>query len=231
MISKWYKLKGVAIKMRMDGHSIRDVEIMLGIPRSTLSGWFRNVKIRLEYKRELRKKWRVALISARKKAVKWHNEQKALRILNAENEARKVFNKINVLNKGVMELALSMLYLGEGFKKTSVTGIGNSDPMILIFFIKTLEKLYDINPENIRCYLHLRADQNPVEMKLYWSKKLKIPINNFGKASIDKRTIGSKTYSSYKGVCVLRCGNVAIQRKLVYLGRIYCEKIITNLGG
>jgi hypothetical protein len=168
-------------------------------------------------------------VSARKKAVVWHNSQKEGRLKFAEDRAKEIANKINFSNKETMELALAMLYLGEGFKKTD-TGIGNSDPMILIFFISLLKRLYGVKTEDMKCYLHLRADQNPEKMRLYWSKTLKIPVENFGKASIDKRTEGSKTYDSYKGVCIVRCGNVAIQRKLVYLSRIYCEKMISNLG-
>lgn len=231
MISKWYKLKEEAVKMRLAGNSIIDVEIKLGIPRSTLSGWFKNVKIQDKHKKVLERRWKEALIKARKKAVKWHNKQKALRMITAEKEAGGVIKNINFSNVETMELALSMLYLGEGFKNKSGTGIGNSDPMILSFFIKTLEKLYGIEPKDITCNLHLRADQDPLKLNLYWSRKLDIPIENFRKASLDKRTIGSKTYDSYNGVCVVKCGNVAIQRKLVYLSRIYCEKIIMSLGG
>jgi len=61
---------------------------------------------------------------------------------------------------------------------------------------------------------------------------LGIPIDNFGYVNIDKRTVGSKTYPHYKGVCYITCGNVAIQRKLLYLGEIFCKKTVEKyLGG
>jgi hypothetical protein len=46
--------------------------------------------------------------------------------------------------------------------------------------------------------------------------------------TFDSRTKGSKTYEYYKGVCVLRCGNAAIQRKLLFLAEEFCKKIIEN---
>lgn len=231
MISKWFRLKEKAIKLRQTGLSIGKIEAALGIPRSTLSGWFRKVKLTKKQKEDLHKNWLNALVSARIKAVEWHNNQKNQRMKIAEDQAREVFEEIDVADRNIIELALAMLYLGEGFKKSPTTGIGNSDPMILIFFITILKKIYNVKVEDLSCYLHLRADQDPEILKRYWSQQLNIPIENFGKSSIDKRTAGSQTYNSYKGVCVVRCKSIAIQRKLVYLSRIYCQKIIENLGG
>mgnify|MGYP001590155369 FL=1 len=228
MISKWYGLKEKALALRKRGFSIRNIELRLGIPRSTLSGWVKNIKLSKNQKKALRKNFINGLITARKLAVIWHNQQKENRLSHAKNEAEKILEKIDISNKEIAELSLAMLYLGEGFKKKSVTGVGNSDPLILILFISLVKKIYSLKKEDFVCNLHLRADQNPEELISYWSKILKIPKINFGKSSIDKRTLGSKTYSDYRGVCVVRCGNVAIQRKLVYLSRTYCEKIIAS---
>ena len=56
-----------------------------------------------------------------------------------------------------------------------------------------------------------------------------VPINNFKSVSFDKRTQGKPTYLNYKGVCIVKCGRVAIQRKLIYLSRVYCTEIIENV--
>jgi len=58
-----------------------------------------------------------------------------------------------------------------------------------------------------------------------------IPLKNFGATSIDQRTYGSKTYSNYKGVCVITCSNVAIQRKLMYLSNLYCKEVTKKYWG
>jgi hypothetical protein len=231
MISKWFKSKEKAIKMRLAGSSLKDVEDNLGIPRSTLSGWFKSVKLSYSHKKALEYRHKQALIKARKEAVKWHNAQKTKRLEIAKQQALDLINKIDFSNRVNIELALAMLYLGEGFKKNSETGIGNADPLILKFFIKTMKLVFSIEEKDMTCYLHLRADQDSIKLIKYWSKELEIPIENFRKTSFDQRTSGSKSYDSYNGVCVVRCGNLAIQRKLVYLSRIYCEKVITNLGG
>ena len=226
MISKWYELKDQATKLRVAGHSLREVESKLEIPRSTLSGWFKNVHLTRKQKNKLNTARTNALKLARVKAVRWHNTQKKLRLAEAEKQAKSVVSKLMPGNKNELDLALSFLYLGEGFKKTNETGLGNSDPLILKFFIQALNKNYGIAPNKIKCELHLRADQNPQKLKKYWSRELQIPIKNFTSVSIDKRTLGKPTYDYYKGVCVLRCGTVAIQRRLSNISRLYIDKIL-----
>lgn len=226
MKSQWYKQKKTAIGLRKSGYSLRMVEKKLNIPRSTLSYWFKNVVLTSEQKEILLKNWRQALDKARLKAVKWHNKQKLIRLETAKSAALETLEKINIKEAGILELALAMLYLGEGFKSKPQTAIGNSNPLILKFFIKILETIYNLDRKKIKCELHLRADQKPNSIKRYWSQQLNIPLANFTSTQVDARTKGSVTYENYKGVCVLQCGNAAIQRKLIYLAEEFCQKII-----
>ena len=231
MISKWFHLKSEAISLRKRGKSIRYVSSSLGIPLSTLSYWFKNIKLTKQQYEVLKKKHEMALVHARKEAVVWHNTQKAERLKKAETEADITLSKINIKNKEIIELSLALLYLGEGSKKSITTGMGNSDPIILKFFLKIMTQIYSINIEKIRFDLHLRADQNVKLMKEYWAKELNISVDKFRYIALDQRTAGRKTYPHYKGVCLIDCSNVAVQRKLVYIARKFCEKTIKNLGG
>lgn len=213
--------------MRKKGTSIRDIGTRLKIPKSTLSGWLKHVKLSKRSKKILNKKWKQKLIANRKLAVVWHNAQKLNRLKHAESEAQDVLEKIDCQNPILLDLALAILYMGEGFKNDT-TGMGNSDPIILKFFIAILNKNFNIPINKFRCELHIRADQNPIKIKQWWSKELGIPLSSFLSVSIDKRTIGSATYPTYKGVCIVRCGSVAIQRKLMYISKIFCQKIINQ---
>ena len=65
MISKWFELKDEAISLRKKGKSIRNIEERLKIPRSTLSGWLKNIELSKSQKKVLDKKWREALVLAR----------------------------------------------------------------------------------------------------------------------------------------------------------------------
>ncbi len=202
------------------------IEKRYGIPRSTLSGWFKNIKLSKRQKQKLIMNRFNALQKARGKAVLWHNNQKEKRLKEAENNAKNILNNININDKNIFKIAIAMLYLGEGAKKNQETAIGNSNPLILKFFLIFLKKIFNIDINKIRCELYLRADQNSKKIKKFWMKELNLPSTCFKQINIDKRTVGSKTYIDYNGVCNLRCGNVAIQRELLYLSKLFCEKII-----
>lgn len=228
MKSKWFRYKDGAIRLRRKGFSIGKIERRMRIPRSTLSGWFKNIKLSKRQKQKLLLDWKNGLIKARKKAVLWHNKQKQNRLDQAKKEALKILKRISIKNRDILELALSMLYIGEGTKKNAETAIGSSDPLILKFFITALRKIYNFNIKKMRCELYLRADQDPSIIKRFWSRELDLPIGNFKQTNIDKRTMGTKTYPEYKGVCNIRCGNVAIKRKLLYLSELFIKKSIVQ---
>lgn len=229
MRSKWYELKNKAILLRKKGFSLGKIAMNLKIPKSTLSGWFKNVKISNKFKKVLLKNWKQGLINARKNALVWHSQQKYQRIQDAKIIAANIASKINLEDKNIQELALAMLYLGEGNKVNSF-GIGNSDPRILNFFLKTIYNVYNVDKQFIHCSLNLRLDQNKDEIIKYWSKILNLPISCFKSVSFDKRTKGIASYSSYKGVCQIRFGSIAIQRRLLFLAKQYCDSVINNMG-
>lgn len=223
MKSRWFELKETAIALRKSGMSMTVIERKLGIPRSTLSGWFKTVPISDEQRLRLMKNRRDGWEKARIKASDWHRGQKALRLLKAKQEAIETLDKIEI-SEAVLDLAFAMLYLGEG-AKGGTTSLASSDPLILKFVLSVLEHNYAITKDMVRCELHLRVDQDPVELKRYWSTVLGIPIIRFRGTYTDQRSAGKPTYEHYKGVCVLYCGPIAIQRKLIYLYNLFCEKV------
>lgn len=117
MISMWFELKEKAVGLRKTGLSIKKIENELGIPRSTLSGWFRYVELSESQKEKLRRDWRNGLITARQKAAIWHKNRKEERIACAKKEALETLSRIDNKDHALLELALSILYLGEGSKK------------------------------------------------------------------------------------------------------------------
>jgi len=224
MKSRFEHLKKKAVVLRKDGSSIGSIETRLGIPRSTLSYWFRDVVLSEKQKKVLEKHWREGLITARIKASAWHRTDKKIRVAKVAESAEKMLGSLDMKDNTLVELALAFLYLGEGSKNNN-TSIGTSDPRIGRFFVQCLKKIYAVPVEKIKCDLHLRADQNPTILERYWTKELGLPQKNFCKPSIDKRTEGKPTYPHYKGVCAIRCGKVEIQRRLMYIASSFCNKI------
>lgn len=227
MKSKWFQIKDDAIALRKSGLSIRHIEKTLDIPRSTLSGWFKNVELSKEQKNKLFSDWKNGLVNARKKASLWHKEEANKRRLAIKAEIENFTLGLNI-DKKIGELMLAMFYLAEGGKTENSFVIANSNPQLLKGIISLQRYLYALDESKFRCALHLRKDQNENELKKFWSSNLNIPESQFLKTQFDKRTI-KKSYESYKGVCVLIYYDMALQRRILYLGEKILE-IIKNLG-
>ena len=221
--SLWFEYKDAAVALRKTGMSMTVIERKLGIPRSTLSGWFKNITLTEDQRVCLMKNKQDGWLKARQHAVVSHRAAKELRLKVAKDDAIRTLEKIEI-NESTLDLAFAMLYFGEG-AKSGGTSLASSDPTILKFVLTVLRRNYQIHTNMVRCDLHLRMDQNAQELKQYWAKILNVPIEQFKYVAHDKRSIGKATYEHYKGVCVISCGNMAIQRKLMYLYTLFCEKI------
>lgn len=221
--SQWFEYKEAAIALRKTGMSMTVIESKLGIPRSTLSGWFKPIVLSEAQRTNLMKNKQDGWLKARKQAVIAHKAAKEARLLKAKDAAQETLDKIEI-NDAILDLAFAMLYFGEG-AKNGTTSLASSDPVILRFVLTVLKRNYYVTSAMIRCDLHLRMDQDAVKLRRYWAEELGVPIERFKYVAYDKRSTGKATYSHYKGVCVISVGDVAIQRKLMYLYTLFCEKI------
>jgi len=228
MKSKWFNLKNKAISLRKKGLSIRYVEKKLGINRSTLSGWFKNVQLTQAQKDQLLFNWKNGLIAAQKKGGQWHFEQGQKRRTAIREEVESFVFNIRI-DKIIGELMFATFYLAEGNKTEGAFGIANSNSKILRSVISLFRFLYPLDESKFRCSLHLRKDQDEKVLKKYWSEILQIPEEKFTKTQFDERAV-KKTYDHYKGVCVVYYHDMALQRRILYLGDKLLE-MINNLGG
>ena len=216
-------LKEQAMRLRHQGISMTVIERELGIARSTLSGWFKNVRLTEVQRTRLMQNSRDGWLKARPNAHQWHRKQKAMRMFDAKVQAIDTLKEITLTDE-ILDLAFAMLYWGEG-AKSDTTSIASSDPKILRFVLAVLRRNYGVTPHEIRFELHLRMDQSGEELKMYWSKELDVPLERFKYVAYDKRSQGKPTYDHYKGVCDIRCGKIAIQRKLIYLYNLFSEEV------
>tara|TARA_B100000686_G_scaffold332582_1_gene397498 strand:- start:126 stop:818 length:693 start_codon:yes stop_codon:yes gene_type:complete len=229
VISKWFEYKEKARELRKLGVSMTVIEREFGIPRSTLSGWFKDIPLTEAARTQLMKNRQDGWKKARQKAVLTHNAQKQARLEAAEQAASATIAQLSSTN-ATLDLALAMLYLGEG-AKNNATSIANSNPMVLRFVLAVLFNNYGLTSQDIRCDLHLRADQNGTALQHYWARELKLPIECFKYVAYDKRSRNKPTYEHYKGVCVITCNQIAIQRKLIAVYNQFCTKISDDILG
>ena len=182
-------------KLRSKGKTYSEIQhtLKLTLPKSTLSGWCRGVKLPSWYKQKIFKINKINYERARKLA--WvANKVKRERFLQRLLKNIEPLKK-KIKDKDVLKMILATLYLGEGTKWKSHSGmvLGSSDPNIILLYIKLLELCYGINRINLKCRVSYRADQNIKNLEKYWSNIIGIPLGNFYKTKFDPRTIGKPT--------------------------------------
>ncbi len=223
------ELKKQIRKLRGRGKTYSEIQKTLNIkiPKSTLSNWCKDVELPIWYKNKITelndKNSRKAL------KIAWTiNKKKREDFLESlESEAIKTTSSLS-LNRENLKIVLASLYLGEGAKWKSHSGLmlGSSDPNIILFYLKLLEKCYDIKPYQMKCRISFRADQDIKKLEAFWSKVTKIPRENFYKTKPDPRTIGKKTLKTeYKGVCVVTCKGANIQLELEQIINLLMERL------
>ncbi|MFH1404822.1 MAG: hypothetical protein ABIH21_01835 [Patescibacteria group bacterium] len=116
------------------------------------------------------------------------------------------------------QIQLAMLYFGEGTKnrKRGCLTIGNSDPQLIKHFLHLLRTCYMLDESKFRCTVQCRADQNSDLLTIFWSEQTNIPLTQFYKTQVDKRTIGKPTKKlNYKGVCRIDYFNSNIFHEMI----------------
>ena len=203
-----------ALEMRLNGASYSMIKERVGVSKSTLSLWLRDMPLPEERIRELRdfsetRIERTRETKRRKKEVRLENVRKIGK------------EKIGTLTERELFLAGLFLYWGEGAKtKDSSVILSNTDPSMLIFFIKWLQTL-GVFKECLKIRVNLYSDMDIQRELKYWSEILDIPLTQFRKPYIKKSKRADITYTQKftHGTC-----------NVIYENRDVSELVLQSLG-
>ncbi|MFA5349604.1 MAG: helix-turn-helix domain-containing protein, partial [Candidatus Paceibacterota bacterium] len=143
-----------AILLRKQGFSYGMIKQIIGVSKSTLSGWLKNYP----------------LSEKRIELLRSHNQQQVERC--RETKRRKKEDRLQTTYRNQKRRLLPLtarefylcglfLYWGEGAKThESTLSISNSDPAIVNFFIKWVTVALKMPREKIKIDLHLYKDMN-----------------------------------------------------------------------
>lgn len=186
------KLKSAAIKLRKQGNSYREISKKLDISKSTLSYWLKDVKLKPVHQRRLYTK-QVRILS---KGPKSQKERRAREVKLLVDQAK---GSINLpLDGEVFRFFGVGLYWAEG-AKGKMMQITNSDPHLILFMVRWLEKVFSVKPNKLRVYLNLYPQQDEAKIKKFWSDLTDIPLVNFGKTFIKPISKNFKKNNLYFG--------------------------------
>lgn len=155
-----------------------------------------------------------------------NNERRREQIRNSEKFVSK---SINTLTRNEAKFIAALLYGCEGSKYPAQRGLAfaNSDPGLILSFIKLLRKAFDLDEKKFSVHLQIHTTHDYNEMKNFWSNLLFLPETCFSKPTV---TIpkGGKHRSIYKGTCTLRYWDYRIQLKLLGIFERFIDSAVKN---
>lgn len=102
-----------------------------------------------------------------------------------------------------LRTAGTMLYWGEGAKRNGAVALTNSDPLMIMLFLRFLRDICGVNETRLRITLHYYTDLDPEILIPFWSRVTGVPRSQFHKPFLHSNTRGTYgTKSAYGTVCV-----------------------------
>ena len=171
------KDKNKAITWRQKGLSYNEISKKLGIPKSTLSGWFKNIK-------QLQT---ITVNNISKAKIQWaknitaYNKQRAqLARRNWTIMRKKAARDIKKMSAKELRLVGTALYWAEGYRRGNWNVIfTNSDPIMIDMMMKFFLQVCKIPKKKIRAQIQTHSNVPIVTATRYWSKIIKMPISQF----------------------------------------------------
>ena len=160
------KDKNIAFELRKEGLSYREIQMQLGVSKSTLCDWFKNE----EWSKHVKHKNNSSNIILIKDRMLKLNEARSKKLSALYDRAEKEAVAEFELYKGEpLFMAGLMLYAGEGDKVTRFNiRMSNCEFYLHKFFISFSEKYLDFKRENIKCGLILYPDNDVEDCLSRW---------------------------------------------------------------
>ncbi len=198
------KIKALELREKK-GESIKQIAQKLGVSKSTVSLWCRDIILTEKQIKNLHNRMVSLSYVGRMKGARANHEKRINRIKEQNEKGIEVIGKLSERDLLVASVAL---YWGEGCKKSRQLSINNSDPEMLKFIMAVFRKVWKIKENRFAPYvginiIHKKRDE---EIREYWSKIIKIPKEQFRKTIFIKAK-NKKVYknlNSHYGTLTIR---------------------------
>ena len=152
-------------KLRIEGLGLNQISKTANVPKSTIRLWILDIRLTEEQKIKLNNRVIQALQKGRIKAQKINKskriERENLLLMGGNRE-------IGQLTKKELFIAGIALYWAEGFKNKHEKRLGfcNSDPKMILFYLKWLKEALGVEVKNITARVSLNASYRDKESEI-----------------------------------------------------------------
>jgi transcriptional regulator with XRE-family HTH domain len=185
-------LKREAVQLRKKGLSYNEIRKKIGVAKSTLSLWLKNIPLKPEHKKRLYTK-QIEILSRGPNSQKERRAREVKAIIKESKKEIKL--PLSFETKRLMGAAL---YWAEG-SKGKMFEITNSDPYLILFIVKWIEEVFGISPRDLKARLNIYPQQSETKIKKFWSDLTRVPVSRFGKSYIKPPNKGYKKNNLYYG--------------------------------
>ena len=189
------QIKTKALKLREKGMSYSAIKEKLGVSKSTLSYWLREMPLSREQINALR-------AHSPKRIERFRATMQTKRDTRLVEVYKKVSSDLGVLSKRELLIAGFFLYWGEGGKtKTYAITFSNTDPSMIRFYLSWIGIL-GIPRSKVKVRLHFYTDMNIKKETEFWVKETKIKGDQFKKPYIKQSSLSNLSYRGFgHGTC------------------------------
>ncbi len=168
--------KKEAVSLRKQGKSIKEIAREIGVAKSSVSLWVRNIELTEHQKDYLKKKGLSRDKVERTRTTRLTNEKiKRDIVINAAKDMVPVINKQHLWLMGVA------LYWGEGGKTRRRVCFSNSDPDLIKMMMLFFRNVCEVPEAKFRGYIHIHEHLDDKLAESYWSNISGIPETKFYK--------------------------------------------------
>lgn len=186
------KEKQLAIELRQQGHTIPEIEKLVGCPRSSIHNWVKDVSVPDNYLDKLKSR---QILFSEKRALSTRESWK-----QKYSEAIQDYDPPFDDPRFMLGLGL---YLGEGYKYGRFTvGMVNCQSSILVAFRKWIDEFFKLPETSYAAHVKLHDPTLSEKAVEWWSKQLDVPKEKFFKTTVEanKKTLKKMNVLEY-GTC------------------------------
>lgn len=216
------EVRGRAEELRRGGSSYGQIYKLLKIPKSTLSTWL-SAELPGVFDKE---KQAQHLRKIRKLALEANKRKREAELSEIKKRVKNEIKTYPLHNLGFLKSVLAALYWAEGGKYDgSPLNFANTDPKLAQLFITLLRKCYKVDEKKLRVRIHLHYYHNIKKSRQFWSKLVGIPVNQFGKVYIKKRSRTKRFRKNFMGICFIKYYDTRIRKEIMELAYQLHEQI------
>ena len=171
--------RNIATKMRKQGYSYNDIYAELGVPKSTLSGWFKDNEFSYAIREKNIENSKAIWASNITQYNKNRSEQAKVR---AKQEQALFAKDISILTERELMIVGTALYWAEGDKKNRWRlHFANSDAQMIKLMMCFLYKTCNVDKEKIKAWVQSHPKKQENKLLAFWSDVSGIPKKQFHK--------------------------------------------------